>query len=296
MIKDQFTKLPIKELLSEDPELLTFSQAQKKLNKPCAFWLLTTRGEIFAANILAAWLWEVGQLNSNTFFGVNVFEIFSRHHNRIPTDQNDEFFKKKIQVLNRLIRGYGRKPYKNFLRYVQTDLHLREMLKKKAYIPDEQWETDRIWEYSLKLFPPRGTNFTEYLDLHVTIYRLYPSNEFLGIYEPHPRSEITQSLFYEKFLEAKNVSDLLDYVQYQNGIRRGEKIQIPMKSTNHLDIDKSTFEKVLVAVANIRERQLEDLALKDPPSVVTEDLLDELEAFKKGNVGRKSTYDGTTSS
>jgi len=296
MKEDHHTNLSIEVLSRADPEQITISQAEKKLNKPCAFWLLSTKGDIIAANILAIWLWEARQLNSSTFFGVNIFEIFSQHRMRIPKDKNEEFFRKKILVLNRLIRGFGSKPYKNFLKYLKTYPDLKEMLDKKMYIPDKRWESERIWEYSLRLAPPKGTYDADLLEFHVTVYRLYPNNEFLAVYEPHPRSEITQSILYEKFNEARNVSDMIEYVQYQDGIGRGEKLVIPMKAMNPFEFDQSAVEKALVTIADIRVRQLEALALKDPPWVVAEDLRKELEAIKQENVGRKKTYEGTTSS
>lgn len=296
MKEDHHTNLSIEVLSREDPEQITISQAEKKLNKPCAFWLLSSKGDIIAANILAIWLWEARQLNSSTFFGVNIFEIFNQQRTRIPKDKNEEFFRKKILVLNRLIRGFGRRPYKNFLKYLNTYPDLKEMLDKKMYIPDKRWESERIWEYSLRIVPPKETYDADLLEFHVTVYRLYPNNEFLAVYEPHPRSEITQSILYEKFNEAKNASDIIEYVQYRNGIRRGEKLVIPVKAMNPFEFDQSVVEKALVTIADIRVRQLEALALKDPPWVVAEDLRKELEAIKQENVGRKKTYEGTSSS
>lgn len=133
------------ELAQEEAEQITFPQARARLQNPCAFWLLTPRGDIIASNLIATWLWGESQLNSRTFFGVNVFEIFSRHRQRIPRDRNNEFFRKKIPILLRLVEGFGIEHYKSFVDYLRIYPDLKRLFDEQKYIPDEIWNSKRIW-------------------------------------------------------------------------------------------------------------------------------------------------------
>jgi hypothetical protein len=266
------TDLTPEELACEDPEQITFSQAQKKLKSPCAFWLLTPRGDIIAANLVATWLWEERQLNSKTFFGVNVFELFSRHSKRIPKNKNDEFFRKKIPVLIRLVRGFGREHYKSFLEYLSTYPDLKQLFNEQKYIPDEVWNSKRIWKYSLTLVPPRETTGIDFLELQVTIYRLSPNNEFLGIYEPHPRSTITRDIFAQKFDEAIAIADagLIEYVQYLDGIKQGGDLTITKEQAPKGNFSQQVFNAL--ENPNYQWRTVEGVAKETgiPPKEVGE--------------------------
>jgi len=285
------------DLSLQEPEQITISQAEEYLTKPYPVWLLTPQGFVIAANLLASWLWEVPQLNH--LFDLNVFEIFYRNIRRIPEYKNDEFFKKKIPILKRLIRGFGKEPYKSFLEYVEHDPYLKEIYIQGKYIPDKKWVSQRVWEYSLRMLPPIGTGINELLKFQVVVYRLSPGNEFLAVYEPLPASKITQSIIGQKYNEAMAVVGMIGYVQnkkdadnyLESGQKGGEltinKEQNPerkhdVQETEHFGLDRSILEQAVAVMAEAREQQLETLAQrKDFPQFVINELQEKLVAVKQ---------------
>jgi len=295
------------ELANEEPDEISLSQVQEKLKTACAFWLLTPRGDIIAANLVATWLWEERQLNTKTFFDVNVFEIFTRHRKRIPKDKNDEFFRKKIPILIRLIGGFGKEHYKSFLEYLDTYPDLKQLFDEQKYIPDEVWNSKRIWEFPLIIVPPQGTKDIEFLEFLVTVYRLVPTNEFLAFYEPHPRSTVTQSIVNQKFNEAMAISNasMVDYVQYLDGMKRGVDLTItkeqspekPRRVTHkereviaENNIDIKTLEKSLEEFRDNMERYLlHQSRQKNLLPSIREQARQELETLRQERVGKKAT-------
>lgn len=286
------------DLSLQEPEQITITQAEEYLKKPYPVWLLSPQGFVIAANLLSSWLWEAPQLNS--LFDLNVFEIFYRNIRRIPEHKNDEFFRKKMQVLKRLIGDFGKDPYRSFLDYIEHDLYLKEYYIQVKYIPDEKWVSRRLWEYSLKISPPTGTDITELLEFQVAVYRLSPGNEFLAIYKPLPISKHTHSIVERKYNEAMAVLGMIGYVQYKKDVDRyqesrqegGEltisqeqnqaRKQDATKGAEHVGLNRVRLERAVALLAEAREQQLETLAQrKDFPQFVINELQEKLVTVKQ---------------
>jgi len=74
-------------------------------------WYLDTRGVISAANLMAFWLWdalEAGEpIKADALLGKSIFSIFAHHFERIPVDQNGEFYAKKSAIVKRMNAEVG---------------------------------------------------------------------------------------------------------------------------------------------------------------------------------------------
>jgi hypothetical protein len=295
------------DLSLEEPEQITISRAEEYLVQPYPVWLLTPQGFVIAANLLASWLWEAPQLNH--LFDLNVFEIFYGNIRRIPEYKNDEFFRKKIPILKRLIGGFGKEPYKSFLEYVEHDPYLKEIYDQEKYIADKKWESQRAWEYSLQILPPTGTGITEFLKFHVAVYRLSPGNEFLAVYEPHPANKITESIIVRKYDEVTAVADMIGYVQYKKDVdkyqesgqeggeliinkkQNSEREHDVKKEIGRFGLDRGMLDRAVAALAEAREQQLETLAQrKDFPQFVINELQEKLGAAKQERMEWETVY------
>lgn len=282
----------------QEPEQITISQAEEYLMEPYPVWLLSPQGFVIGANLLGPWLWEAPQLSN--LFDLNVFEIFYRNLWRVPEYKNEEFFRKKIPVLKRLIGGFGEEPYKSFLEYVERDPYLKEIYVQEQYIPNKRWASQRVWEYPLRIQPPMGTDTTELLKFQVVVYRLSPGNEFLALYKPHPSSKRTQSIVEQKYIEVTSVVDVVGYVQNKKGAdtypmseQEGGELAInrehqpvrmldTQKEIGHFGLERGLLEKAFAALAEARENQLETLAQsKDFPQFVINELQGKLAAAKQ---------------
>jgi hypothetical protein len=298
------------DLSPQEPEQITISQAEEYLMKPYPVWLLTPQGFVISANLLVSWLWEAPQLSK--LFDLNVFEIFYRNLWRIPEYKNDEFFRKKIPLLKRLIEDFGKEPYNSFLEYIKHDPYLKEIYDQVQYNPKKRRVSQRIWEYSLRILPPTGTGTTELLKFQVVVYRLSPGNEFLAVYEPHPSNKITQSIVGQKYIEATSVVDVIGYVQnkkdadkYQGSEQEGGELTInreqnpqrmhdTQKEIGHFGLDRGLLEQAVAVLAQAREQQLETLAQrKDFPQFVINELQEKLEAAKQERMDWEKVYGRT---
>ncbi len=201
------------DLSQEEPDMVTTLQAQEYLSHPYPVWLLDSRGRVIGANLLVSWLWEIHEF-SQLFDFTSVFTLFTQVRQRIPKDLNQEFFRKKIPVLKRLIGGHGESPYRLFIDYLLSDPELKKIYEEEEYIPDTRWVSKRIWEYMLNIAPPKGIANPEFLRFEVTIYRL-EDGQFLGVYKPDTNSEETQAVVTRKFEQASSIADMLEYVQYE---------------------------------------------------------------------------------
>jgi hypothetical protein len=243
----QPTNLPSDDLSLGEPDEITIPRSKTYLESANPTWLLTPFGKIIGANLLAQWLWEVR--NVSDFFGYTAFDIFSKNRHRIPKEKNNEFFRKKIPVLKRLSRD-NRRLYESFLNYIESDPDLRKIYNEARYLPDEEWESERVWEYPLIITPPeKTTSAEEFLKFQVMVYRLTPNNEFLGVYTPDPSSLITQRLVREKYEQAMTLADMIEYVQYEQGDDRGGEETITKEQSKQSPSSEPT-QKVLASLEN----------------------------------------------
>ena len=79
------------------------SLAQTALKDPYPAWYMDTRGVIRGANLMAFWLWNVLLLTEpirpEALLGRSVFSIFANNFQRIPIEQNTEFYAKKTSMV-----------------------------------------------------------------------------------------------------------------------------------------------------------------------------------------------------
>src|SRR5437667_1202025 len=82
------------------------SLARTALQDPYPAWFFDTRGVIRGANLMAFWISETVKLNepikADVLLGRSIFGIFSNSFERIPIEQNIEFYSKKSSMLKRM--------------------------------------------------------------------------------------------------------------------------------------------------------------------------------------------------
>ena len=166
--------------------------------------LLNFRGDICGVNPLSLWLW--GELRPGEPFqperllGTHVFTMLARQVDRIPVEQNEEFYAKASAVVKRGVsqrseRAYA--GYSHFIAAMQGDPQRAKVYEEASLYPD------REWEYMLRIAHPQdGGTLLEYT---VNVFRLGVNNGFLVVYLPKTSAlavtEAMNSLFIERFGE-----------------------------------------------------------------------------------------------
>ncbi len=179
------------------------SLGRAALEDPYPAWLLDTRGVIRAANLMAFWLWDTLKprepIRPNTLLNTSDLDIFANNFERIPVEQNSEFYAKKSLVAKRMNAEMGAALCASFITAMKSDPRLAQIYEEATpYI-------DREWEYSLRIIPPglRGSDDTRLLEFQVTVYRLEADSGFLCTYTPTrasvPAIEEQYSLLIDQF-------------------------------------------------------------------------------------------------
>lgn len=129
------------------------SLGQAALQDPYPAWLLDSQGAIYAANLMAFWLWEMlvpGEpIRPDTLLSTSHFSLLAGHFRRIPPDQNREFYSKRAAVVKRLDANQGLPLYAPFITAMKADPQLAYILEHAMPHPD------REWEYPIRITPPR---------------------------------------------------------------------------------------------------------------------------------------------
>jgi hypothetical protein len=176
------------------------SLGRAALQDPYPAWLLDSRGVIHAANLMAFWLWEMlvpGEpVRPDSLLSASIFSLQASHFERIPLDQNGEFYSKRSALVKRLDANQGSPLYAPFIAAMKADPQLAYIFEHAIPQPD------REWEYPLRIAPPRqwsrvqhesdpyeaGQEEVELLEFQVTNYRIEGEAGILVVYSPRSDS------------------------------------------------------------------------------------------------------------
>jgi hypothetical protein len=168
--------------------------------------LLNLRGDICGVNPLALWLW--GELQPGEPFqperllGVNAYALRSEHIDRIPVEQNLEYYTKLSAVIKRGLAQRGASAnaiYETFIAAMQADPRRAEIYESAPLYPDKEWE------YTLRIAHPQNAGvILEYVS---SVFRLTGNRGFLVVYLPKSSAldvtEAMNSLFIGYFGEGE---------------------------------------------------------------------------------------------
>ena len=160
------------------------SLAQTALQDPYPALYIDTRGVIRGANLMAFWLWNSLQLEEpirpDTLLGRSIFSIYANNFQRIPVEQNSEFYAKKSSIVKRMKADSSLELpiYDTFIAAIKRDPQLEKMFKQAALYPDYEWE------HPFSILPPAQIETSQLLDFQVTTYRLERDGGFLCMYTP----------------------------------------------------------------------------------------------------------------
>jgi len=129
------------------------------LEQPVPVWRIGSDGRILAANELALWLWDL-QAHRGSLREANAFDIFERNFDRIPLEQNSEFWTAKLRT-ERDILGDSSSPFDK-LRKRSADF--KELANNLTSDPPGE-----VWRYSLRIRTPGQTSETYLLRLETTV-------------------------------------------------------------------------------------------------------------------------------
>jgi len=162
------------------------SLGQAALQDPYPAWFLDSRGVIYAANLMAFWLWDMinpGEpIRPGALLGKSAFTILAGNLKRIPVEENSEFYAKRSAAVKRLSDKLGTDSllYAPFITAMKNDPLLAQIYEQAVLYPD------REWDYTLSIAPPRimGNNNSKLLIFQVTVFRLEGDAGFLATYTP----------------------------------------------------------------------------------------------------------------
>lgn len=158
------------------------SLGRAALQDPYPACFLDPHGIIYAANLMAFWLWGTirpGEpIKPDSLLGTSLFNILADNLERIPVDQNIEFYTKRAAVVKRLDANSGLPLYSSFIAAMKADPRLARIYN------DAMPDADREWEYSLRIAPPDQQTSISLLELQVTNFRLEGDAGVLVTYTP----------------------------------------------------------------------------------------------------------------
>ena len=190
---------------------LTLNEAKDQLKEFYPAWLLTREGMVIGANLMAIWLWNIPQLD--ILFSSNAATIFSSNFNRIPKEQNNEFYSKKAAVMKRVIARFGIDAYLPYIDGLRNDPDLWNIYEWGLWLNPNEWETKREWQYPLIITNPEADHDATPLKFQVTVSRFDSDAGFLAVYRP--ASDDTQEICERVFTRLQSVEPIIDYAQYQ---------------------------------------------------------------------------------
>ena len=167
-------------MFESDYPKVKLSLGQAALQEPYPAWLLDPQGIIRGANLMAFWLWDLikpGEpIRPDTLLGQSIFQILSHHLERIPVEQNVEFYTKSSAVVKRVATNREPPLYSAFIAALKTDQRLAYIYEHAPESPDHEWE------YALSIALPALAGACEYLEFHVTTFLLEGGIGFLVMY------------------------------------------------------------------------------------------------------------------
>lgn len=164
------------------------SLGRAALQDPYPALFLDSQAVIRGANLMAFWLWDVlrpGDLiRPAALLNKSALNILAHNLERIPVEQNVEFYAKISAVVKRMGANMGADTHASFIGALKANPRLKPIYEQATtYI-------DREWEYLLRIAPAgsRGSSDSELLEIRVTIFRLEKDAGFLAMYTPTPAS------------------------------------------------------------------------------------------------------------
>ncbi len=214
------------------------------LEDPYPAWYLDTRGVISAANLMAFWLWdalEAGEpIKADALLGKSIFSIFAHHFERIPVDQNGEFYAKKSAIVKRMNAEVGSDAilYASFIAAMKADPRLESIYGQAILYPDNEWENP------LRIMPPGLSGSTDFdsglLEFQVTVYRFERNTGFLATYIPTPT---TLPAFEEMY--SLLAGQYGDKVYMQSDDMEGDAVQSNQLPTNFEDAYRTYYPTII---------------------------------------------------
>ena len=160
------------------------SLARTALQDPYPALYIDTRGVIRGANLMAFWLWNTLQLaepiRPDTLLGRSIFSIYANNFQRIPIEQNSEFYEKKSSIVKRMKANSSLESpiYDRFINAMKTNPQLEKMYEQAQHYSDYEWE------HPFSIVPPAHIETSRLLDFQVTTYRLEGDGGFLCMHTP----------------------------------------------------------------------------------------------------------------
>jgi hypothetical protein len=188
------------------------SLARTALQDPYPALSIDTQGVIRGANLMAFWLWNTLQLaepiKSEALLGRSIFSIYAKNFQRIPIEQNSEFYTKKSSMVKRMKADSNLESpiYDPFIIAMKANPQLEKIYNHAVLYPDNEWE------HPFRIMPPEHIDSNRLLEFHVTIYRLEGDAGFLCMYTPTSSTLKDIEEQYGLFIEAygDNAYVLLD--------------------------------------------------------------------------------------
>jgi len=160
------------------------SLAQTALQDPYPALHMDIRGVILGANLMAFWLLGTLQLTEpirrDALLGRSIFSIYAMNFQRIPLEQNSEFYAKKSSMVKRMkVDSSLESPiYDRFIHAMKTTPQLEKMFEQAQHYPDKEWE------HPFSIVLPDNIDPDRLLEFQVTTFRLTGDCGFLCTFTP----------------------------------------------------------------------------------------------------------------
>jgi len=173
------------------PREIDLASTDALLKKSIPAWRLTPDGTVVAANLLAFWLFSgirygAEHIHPADLLGANVLNIFSRDSvlQRIPADDNAEFFAGRVAVLQEMTKRFGDQPsYQAFRRTMLLDGRRAEIYTRVTGQIEHSGFAEDIWHYKLRIGNPEPSQVSsQYLSFDVLASRLAESGSDKGLF------------------------------------------------------------------------------------------------------------------
>ncbi len=164
----------------QQPET-SLAQLAQHLHAPLPALLLTPRGDVVAANLLAGWLWAADR--PDTLLGSSVFHLIAGQLDRIPLPHNEPFYRVKSATIARCQAMLRPADLASWETAMRADPDRAAILAEGGRLNDILWETVREWWYPLAIRSPEA-GAADLLQFSVTIERLAATHYLLAVYHP----------------------------------------------------------------------------------------------------------------
>jgi len=141
---------------------------------------LDSRADVRGVNPLALWMWGALKADEPLYperlLGINAFTMVAKQFQRIPVDQNKEFYTKSSAKVKRLDARPRVKYYAPFIAAMQADPSRAAIYEAAPHYPEREWENH------LKIAHPDQPECM--LEFQASIYRMEQDSGFLVVYYP----------------------------------------------------------------------------------------------------------------